>query len=435
MSQTDDPGIDPTEPEDLSEDGTLAPRQDGAAPVPSQEIAAAMTVQAEILKRLHQSQNEIQEALARDKRGEMMIQSTRALNDSFRGMQKTQEKLLDRLDEESARPKRTAWYVGGAAVIVALAIGLTGLFVTDAVRETGAELKAGGMDERSAAALAELERIGARLDGLESTDRETFQSELRALRGRVSSLSEERARLVVERDALREERGRLLERFETTDERIEAAEDRVRRAEDRARNAEDQADRLAKGKMADQELVAKLSSTIEALRAAQGRVLPAGEGGAATAAETNGGEPGATPATGPSEERPASAGSNTPAERAADDAFVTLLNDLLTKHRSSNSYTLVSVRGFDDEGLLGIALEERGADGSLSKTLHAERLRFRLGRTGRTLNLGFEKGHIVYRRRGRDIESPFFKNTYDLVVFGVETTPWMNAGLPFGVGP
>ena len=60
-------------------------------------IEAAMKLQAEILKRLHDQQEEMGKALKDSTRSEMMIQSTRSLNESFSGMKRVQERLIDRL--------------------------------------------------------------------------------------------------------------------------------------------------------------------------------------------------------------------------------------------------------------------------------------------------------------------------------------------------
>jgi len=79
------------------------------APAPLQEIAAAFRMNAEALHTLKQMQGDLADSVKRGDRSELVLQSTRALNDTFRNLTAVQRELLARLDgsRPTAAPGRS----------------------------------------------------------------------------------------------------------------------------------------------------------------------------------------------------------------------------------------------------------------------------------------------------------------------------------------
>ncbi|MEE9391871.1 MAG: hypothetical protein V3W41_05125 [Planctomycetota bacterium] len=106
---------------------------------PLGELAKAFAVQAEILNQVHQTQARMQSSIEDESKRELMLNSTEALNDTFKGVRATQSELLDELRRER-RGKRTL-LIAGAVLGIAL-LGVTGFFMKeafDARRDDGRE--------------------------------------------------------------------------------------------------------------------------------------------------------------------------------------------------------------------------------------------------------------------------------------------------------
>lgn len=92
----------PTEVEEVEDlpapaaDGALAPAEGQREAL--QEIARAFRMNAEALQTLKQMQVDLTRTVERGDRSELVLQSTRALNDTFRNLSSVQRELLTRLD-------------------------------------------------------------------------------------------------------------------------------------------------------------------------------------------------------------------------------------------------------------------------------------------------------------------------------------------------
>ena len=84
------------------------------------------------------------------------------------------------------------------------------------------------------------------------------------------------------------------------------------------------------------------------------------------------------------------------------------------------------------DGLEDVVLEVRGRDGSLAKTVRADRVAFTLTAGANFLELDFETGYIDFRHGiSRTVRSPFFNNRYQIVVLGIDTQEWIGSNLAF----
>ena len=62
-----------------------------------------MQVQAELLKQMHERQRMLEDVVKDNRRHELVINSAQALNESFQGLQRVQERLADQLRGQRRR--------------------------------------------------------------------------------------------------------------------------------------------------------------------------------------------------------------------------------------------------------------------------------------------------------------------------------------------
>ena len=106
------------------------------------------------------------------------------------------------------------------------------------------------------------------------------------------------------------------------------------------------------------------------------------------------------------------------------------LNALLKSHRGSDQFELKKVEKIGQKKLWNVAMEVRGPDGTLNKSIEAESLAFWL--RGDLLEIEFEGGSVTFHQgTGKSVKSPFYNNRYVIVVLGANGKEWPAANLPF----
>lgn len=400
------------------------PDRDSRAWTPEVAAAAvqsAMEMQVEVLRKIQEQQEQTLAALQDSRRSEMMIQSTRALNESFAGMRRVQEGLAERLDRERRRGSWTPWLLLGA-----LALAGYGLYA--AVGALGGKVEAGARkiiearDGSSAReALAEISDLRNRFQSLEREERAGLLERLSRLESQVEAVEEARRQVVLERDRAREELGslkaewsRALEAKAAKEAEASRLSEELKQSAGRLAEAEASVARITADRVADQALIRELLAVSardrEPLEAAASEVGAAPESPAAAGPED-------ASATG---------------RIAATPALIGSLNKLLQRHGSSEDYRVTGATMVDGSALYGVTLEVRGRDGSLAKTVHAERMGVVLTSGPRFVELDFEGGFVEYLRGiSRTVRSPFFNNRYQIVVLGIAPEEWIAARLPF----
>ncbi len=121
------------EPEIVTPDAMAARRPDAlasdgsdVAPGAMRDLARAFQSNADALRGMHEIQGELAAALRRNDRSEMVLQSTNALNDTFRNLASIQRELLQRLGE--AQKPRNERLVP-ALILGLLIVMLGGIYV------------------------------------------------------------------------------------------------------------------------------------------------------------------------------------------------------------------------------------------------------------------------------------------------------------------
>lgn len=375
---------------------SVQPRREVAA---LEGLGAALQMQAEVLRRMHEEQQKLAGELRDRSRSDLMIRSTQALNDSFDAMRHSQEALAARLESTRPANRRLFWLIALGIVVLAGA-------VVFAFRSFGGDVaEALRTDEgKEQSRLAALEALEERIRGVEGVEREVLLQELGRLRSAFEANAMERADIARERDAARGE-------VKVGVERIEAAAAREERVAADLGLARQELTRLTERVLADQKLIQEQNRIIEELRAAQ--VVPA-----APLKER-------TPATGEAPKGDL---------READAALLADLNALLARHNGYERHVIRSAAGVDGVGLTNVVFEVWSRDDVLARVVEAERMSFQLTTPTRILELSFVRGTVTFHQGvARAVRSPFFNDRYQMVLTGIEPATWSAAKLPFVV--
>jgi len=389
-----------------------------------------MRLNAEALHAIQDTQERIARTLDRADRSEAVLQSTQALNDTFRGVRVAQQALVDRLEKEERRPWRAA---AAAAALVLLAGGGALWFFLGReddlrARIEGLRAEVGGPDrrafeERSAAIEQELRgRVEAlsRKSSLTETEKAAAEKELGSLRGELESARrenealfagrEEALRLSRENAALREDAVRLRAEREAAETRAGAAERRIDEAEERARGAAARA-------------AAASGAATASAQAPAGGPSPAPAPGAGPA-EVGG--PPAARAKEPAPPERAAVPPNAVTDTAQVRRLLDPLNGLLEKAAGQETWRIVSAGAVEGQRLLQVALEARRADGTVLKSFQAGECRLVLLPRSRLLEFRLRDGSITFLG-ARTVAFLDGRYTTRLTV---DPTPFQAAGSP-----
>jgi hypothetical protein len=377
---------------------------------PLRELAEALRANAGAMQRMQETQERIARSVDSSDRSEAVIQSTQALNDTFRGVRKAQEALVGRLEVEQKRPLRAALL--GAAVALVAAGGVAAFFLT---RQDAFQARVDGLRGELLTALAtagerggdpEAERVLlGRLAELEArsarsdADRSHAESGLESIQGDLATLRRENE-VLAERER---EASLRVARQGTLEEEIA----RLRRDLAASRGEGDEAKRL----------LAQREGELTALRSV---VVPAPAAGATTpeaAGALPNPAPSATGATaGDGERRPVvDAATTAPATGAVPaglgaaaitatvevNRLLESLNLLLVKAEGRDTWRLLSAEAVDGTRLVGVVLETRDPQGTETRRFEAREVRLVLRPDSRSLEIRMRQGAVRYMGRLR----------------------------------
>jgi hypothetical protein len=190
--------------------GDLALRG-GLSPEAARDLVRAFRMSAEALNGVRDLQAELVKSLKQQDRSELVLQSTQALNETFRGLATLQRALLQRLEQA---PRGTGRLVP-LMLLGLLAVSLGGIYlVVDMMDRWRSEqpdlaaLQKGALDafldgrtEGAAAQLAEVERLQGLLAETAARE-EALRAEMREEGASTSELEAELDRVIREREEL-----------------------------------------------------------------------------------------------------------------------------------------------------------------------------------------------------------------------------------------
>jgi hypothetical protein len=364
---------------------------------PLKDLADAFRSNTEALKSIADGQARLGKKLDRTDRSEAVIQSTQALNETFRGVQRTQERLMGRLSDEKRRP----WIFLAAGVLVVAIVGGAAVWYLldwfagreEATAKSGAETFAGAMDrkdqtlesltednrqlsvdlarekERAAALSVRVDEFAKRVEELELTNGNLRESQVDADENR-----REKERLAVEV-------ARLEDELRTARRELKTASDELEATQKRLAEAEAKTDAPAKPPVK---------------------------------------EPAAAPAKEPAE---------VPKEAARDPAELTrvlgVLNRLLSETGGDSGYRFEKIGGIRGKTLYDVVIVDRTARGQEAKKFEAAEARVMVDSPKKRVEIRLTTGHITYY----GVKAPFWDDRYVLPLAGVDTERWLRSGL------
>ena len=163
---------------------------------PLAALAAAFQANAEALRRSQEMQAELGRALQRADRSEVLLQSTGALNDTFKGLTTVQRSLLQQIDTSSKDARSGRWFLP-VLVLAAMAVVGTGLWlVVHRMQEMERDVVGNGDIATQLSLAFDRGREQGTRDGAASSS-----PEVEGLRGRVQRLEADLLAASTDRDA------------------------------------------------------------------------------------------------------------------------------------------------------------------------------------------------------------------------------------------
>lgn len=400
------------------------------------DISTSFKAHAEVLDSILETQRRLLGAIGRADRSEMMVQSTQALNETFRSLMATQRELGERLAASTggaARPRAGTLLLAG----LLFALASAGLVASAVIWGGGGVGRA--RDDASEARLALLEEklaAAAGFEGMSSSFRDLAES-MRSGTGEIEKLLGTTVALTGDLEAERARAEELLEKSRRQERELEeltaslvAANTTSDGFREKYLEAEERALSLAKEREDLARRILAAGAAEPAGVAATGEATPPPAGAGATAAfET---EPAAAPppaaAASPASAPDAGAASaaGAPADPARLAGWRDSLNRLLAARSGADRYEVESVRDVSNGVAKGVKIRKLSGEGTV-KSYDAETLRAFLDEKNRWVEFRLEDGALHYA--GRSI--PFLNGRFSFMVMEVDAGDWKRAELPF----
>ncbi len=389
---------------------------------PLTDLARSFALQAEVLKQVHQSQQDMKEALGKDDKSQMVVNSTRALNDTFKGVRKVQQELLDELRTKDASMRWAPLVWGGLALILA-GFGWWGWRAVERGRDEDRRLLEAKIERGVTGVVARNEKILEDRLAESERRRETLEEELRGAR-------EELARLTGE-----------LQRKSATLAGLESA---IEEATERERSAVEARDALQRELALAKESKLQLAQALDLARketnrlreevidkirtpgaewienATKGRELPVVTVEGTPSSSTVEGAP-----VPPKQPKPSPSG----------DSSRTLshLNRLLSHHRGDEIYAVKSVQSVLPDRLVGVVLTESLEGKGVVRRIEADKLTIAVDPRGDLVELEFKDGQVRSRTSQGILGSPtpFYRGRFRLTLEPTNGKDWLAQPMGF----
>jgi TolA-binding protein len=360
---------------------------------PLKDLADAFRQNTETLQSIAEGQARLGRRMERSDRSEAVISSTQALNDTFRGVKRTQEQLIGRLSKERRRPWQflAASFVAAAVVIGGgLWVLLSGLAERDeSAARGGAEAFTGALSERDSD-LAKVNRENREL----SVDLATARTRMRDLDERVTELSSRVEALATENANLERQQAEMAD---------------FRRENDRL---------LTENGRLEDELTAarrELKAAREELAASKDALAKAGN------------PPSRAPAAEPANVEPAEPSAVPPGavtDTAELDRVRSVLNRLLSE-TAGGAYRVERIGGLRGKMLYDVVIVDGRVGEREAKKFEAKEARIAIDAARKRIEIRLRSGHITYY----GVRARFWDDRYVLPLTDVETDKWVRSGL------
>ena len=386
---------------------------------PLAALAAAFQANAEALRRSQEMQAELGRALQRADRSEVLLQSTGALNDTFKGLTNVQKSLAGRIDASEKAAREGRWFLP-VLVLAALAVGGGALALV--VQRMGAlEQDVVGSGD-IATRLDEAQRRGHEQGRADAAG--AFDVERRALLDRVDRVEKDLAAAVAARDerdaAAKQAAADLLSaQAEVVTGRADALraralEQEITRLRADAAVRDPEVERMRRELETERETTAALRKRVAEL--ATGRVGPAPADGAPPPSSASA-VPTPPPPSGLADPRDVERGRR-------------MLNELLqTSSGGKTDYLQFgTIGGIDGERLLDVMATSYTAGGRVVNFVRARQARVYVDRATRRVEVVFDEGALELNGQSVPFPGGQFRK---VVAEGDEASRWATSGLRF----
>jgi len=360
---------------------------------PLKDLADAFRQNTETLQSIADGQARLGRRMDRSDRSEAVINSTQALNDTFRGVKRTQEQLIGRLAKERRRPWQ---FLAASFVLAAVVIGGGLWILLDGLAERDESAARGGAAAFTGA-LSEKDSDLAAVHGENrelSVDLATARTRARELDVRVTELSGRVDGLAAENEKL-ERRQAEMGDFRRENDRLLAESGRL----------EDELTAARRELKAARE---ELATSKEALaRAGKEKTLkPAPEPAPKEVEEPSPVPPGAV------------------TNAAELDRVKSVINRLLAE-TAGGAYRLDRIGGLRGKMLYDVVIVDGRSGEREAKKFEAKEARIAIDAARKRVEIRLRSGHITYY----GVRARFWDDRYVLPLTDVETDQWIRSGL------
>jgi hypothetical protein len=390
---------------------------------PLGELAKAFAVQSELLKTVQESQARLQHAIDNDKRSEVVVNSTNALNETFRGVRTVQQGLIERLERQDRAGKagRVATIAGVLLAGAGAALGVWWIMgqkeeSVDRLEDRLTSIEGSVLPEQKKIiddVLAQKDELQSRVDA-QSGDAGLLRSALERANLEKERVEAERLRLVSENAELRARAEKGETQSAAFEARIADLDEQVRSSLTKLDAARGEIDRLNDQVIARLRAGDRLAADVETA----GKSMP-------IIGETTVAAPAAPP-----ESAPGASGGHAaqPAPTPGGEAQAQkLLNRLLEDQRSNHVYRIESIGAVRDGRLEDVVLSESVPGKGVIKSVKARRLAVAVSPQGDIVDLNFEEGTVQQTGQsgGLGPAAPFYNHKYRLSVLCLNGQEWL----------
>lgn len=424
---------------------------------PLGDLAKAFALQAELLKNVHETQVKLRQTIEDDRRTEVMLNSTNALNETFRGVRNVQQSLIEKIENSNRANRGVRW-----ALVFAVIVGIGGASWGALELIKRQDSKSDMIDGRIRSFEENVIPDKNRTIDEVRVERDQAKEDARRLSLSVEEMQKEIARLTMANGEI-EKRNSILQgsvdaaktRDDESQRTIADLRDRVMKLDLESRDAlsklekaqseierlhDEVIERLKSGaRLPDIDEVGKKKPIVDPsdLKVVGGDQKTVAEGVANDSAKTvrpdetapNVAENGsALDAINPEKKvvTPTNLAEATRAE--ASTKATTLLNKLLEKQRSKSSWKIDSIGGVAKEGHIeNVVISESLPDRGVVKRISAKKLMINVSPQGDMVDLNFEEGSVESALQGGNLGRPvpFYNQKYRLTILCLNGDEWL----------
>lgn len=423
---------------------------------PLGDLAKAFALQAELLKNVHETQVKLQQTIEDDRRTEVMLNSTNALNETFRGVRNVQQSLIEKIENSNRASRGVRW-----ALVFAVVIGIGGASWGALELIKRQDEKSDVIDERIRSVEENVIPDKNRTIDEVRAERDQAKEDARRRSLSVEELQKEVARLTIANGEIEKRNSILQGSIDAAKTRDDESQRTIAELRDRVMKLDlDSRDALSKLEKAQAEIERLHDEVIERLKSGArlpdidelGKRKPIVEAGdpkigderkvvtptgpdagnasvaSAEKSTSNAEKASATEATDAGEKVVTPSGLADASRAEASTKATTLINKLLEKQRSKSSWKIESIGAIAKEGHIeNVVISETLPERGVVKKISAKKLMINVSPQGDMVDLNFEEGSVESALQGGNLGRPvpFYNQRYRLTILCLNGDEWL----------